>query len=349
MTLAPLLAKISPQQEETGKTTSPFIELASSPLGALVVLLGVVLVHESGHYLAARLFGIHPEEFSIGFGPKLMGTQLFHDNFNLRAIPFGGYVRFAHETLLPLPWTERVVISSAGVIMNLILSVSIYMGEILLGNGLLKPVLAPGILVAGIQEEAKSMLRPGDVILSVNNKQTTSSSSSSVKAQECITDIIQVIQSTPDGESVEMSIARNNKEMDVIVTPTRASPDAPPTIGVFLEPNMIGVERLQDDSILQAMIHALQYSASIAQETALGLRTFLTDFVTFRKSQYQVRGPIGVLERASEVVSTQNMDTVLTYMASISINFAVINMVPIPPTDGFQIVLTVIQALRESI
>ena len=115
------------------------------------------------------------------------------------------------------------------------------------------------------------------------------------------TDIIEVIQSTPEGESVEMSIARNDKEMDVTVTPKRATPDAPSTIGVFLEPNMIGVERLQDDTIFRAIIRAMQHTASIAQETALGLRTFLSDFLSFRKSQYQVRGPIGVWKRASEV------------------------------------------------
>jgi len=73
---------------------SPLIAFASSPAGALLVLAGIVLVHESGHYLAARSFGIAVEEFSIGFGPKILGFSALGNEFNLRALPLGGYVRF---------------------------------------------------------------------------------------------------------------------------------------------------------------------------------------------------------------------------------------------------------------
>jgi hypothetical protein len=68
--------------------------LSSDPLGALAVLAGIVIVHESGHYLAARAFNISVEEFSIGFGPKILGFEKFGNEFNLRALPLGGYVRF---------------------------------------------------------------------------------------------------------------------------------------------------------------------------------------------------------------------------------------------------------------
>mmetsp|Transcript_13720 Transcript_13720/g.28761 ORF Transcript_13720/g.28761 Transcript_13720/m.28761 type:complete len:598 (-) Transcript_13720:36-1829(-) len=70
------------------------VSLSSSPLGALAVLAGIVVVHECGHYLAARAFNITVEEFSIGFGPKLAGFEALGNEFNLRALPLGGYVRF---------------------------------------------------------------------------------------------------------------------------------------------------------------------------------------------------------------------------------------------------------------
>ena len=70
------------------------LALASSPAGAVVVLAGIILIHESGHYLAARSFGMEVEEFSIGFGPKLLGFSSLGNEFNLRLIPLGGYVRF---------------------------------------------------------------------------------------------------------------------------------------------------------------------------------------------------------------------------------------------------------------
>jgi membrane-associated protease RseP (regulator of RpoE activity) len=73
---------------------SPLTALASSPLGAVSVLAGIVCFHEAGHYLAARSFNITVEEFSVGFGPKLLGFQAVGNAFNLRALPLGGYVRF---------------------------------------------------------------------------------------------------------------------------------------------------------------------------------------------------------------------------------------------------------------
>jgi membrane-associated protease RseP (regulator of RpoE activity) len=65
-----------------------------SSAGSLAVLAGIVVVHESGHYLAARYFNITVEEFSVGFGPKIAGFNAFGNEFNLRALPLGGYVRF---------------------------------------------------------------------------------------------------------------------------------------------------------------------------------------------------------------------------------------------------------------
>ena len=73
---------------------APFLSLLTSPFGSLSILAGIVLVHEAGHYLAARSFGIEVEEFSIGFGPRLFGFEAFGNEFNLRAFPLGGYVKF---------------------------------------------------------------------------------------------------------------------------------------------------------------------------------------------------------------------------------------------------------------
>jgi len=90
-----IVTQRGPRETSLQAIPSALVSLASSPLGSLLVLAGIVLVHESGHYLAARSFGIEVEEFSIGVGPKIFGFRgLNGDEFNLRAIPLGGYVRF---------------------------------------------------------------------------------------------------------------------------------------------------------------------------------------------------------------------------------------------------------------
>lgn len=73
---------------------SPVLQTLSSPLGSFLVLTGIVLVHECGHYFAARYYGIKVDEFSIGLGPKVTGFEAWGNEFNFRAFPLGGYVRF---------------------------------------------------------------------------------------------------------------------------------------------------------------------------------------------------------------------------------------------------------------
>ena len=79
---------------DTSLSASPLVSAIGSPLGSVGVLAFVVLFHEAGHYLAARSLGISVEEFSVGIGPKLLGFKAFGNEFNLRALPLGGYVRF---------------------------------------------------------------------------------------------------------------------------------------------------------------------------------------------------------------------------------------------------------------
>jgi RIP metalloprotease RseP len=89
------------------------VTIASSPVGAIIVLAGIVLVHESGHYLAARLFNITVDEFSIGFGPKLIGFKAMGNDFNLRALPLGGYVKFPENYNVTLVEEQQRVAQKA--------------------------------------------------------------------------------------------------------------------------------------------------------------------------------------------------------------------------------------------
>ena len=76
------------------EAASSLLATASSPVGAFLVLTSIIVIHEAGHYLAARSYGIKVEEFAIGFGPKLLGFEALGNEFNFRAFPLGGYVRF---------------------------------------------------------------------------------------------------------------------------------------------------------------------------------------------------------------------------------------------------------------
>ena len=81
-------------QSPTALQAASPLTVLSSPAGSLAILAGIILVHESGHYLAARALGMEVEEFAIGFGPKVVGFNALGNDFTIRALPLGGYVRF---------------------------------------------------------------------------------------------------------------------------------------------------------------------------------------------------------------------------------------------------------------
>ena len=140
----------SPESSPPEKPNTPaaLTERFSFPLVALALMAFVVLFHESGHYLTAKSIGVPVDEFSVGFGPKLWGFQAFgKEHFNLRAIPFGGFVTINHAALAVLPWWPRIQILIAGPLFNLLLATLIYTYQIMFGNGLSVPVFDAGVVV----------------------------------------------------------------------------------------------------------------------------------------------------------------------------------------------------------
>lgn len=151
-----------------------------SVIGFLIILAPLVVVHELGHYLFARVFGVKAEAFSIGFGPRLWSRQIGETEWRLSAIPLGGYVKLLGEDreaeLSPeeakralhrqAPW-KKFFIFFGGPLFNFIFAIFVFMSILLIGE----PKLAhfAGRVVHGSAAE-KAGLRSGDQILSVNGQ-----------------------------------------------------------------------------------------------------------------------------------------------------------------------------------
>jgi regulator of sigma E protease len=155
-----------------------------------LILIGVlVLVHELGHFLAAKFFGMRVDRFSIGFPPRAFGRKIGDTDYCISWIPIGGYVKiagmvdesldtdFANED--PKPWEfrskpiwQRMIVICAGVAMNVLLAVIIFIGLIYYQGKTIKPVTEVGYVVSE-SPATKSGLRSGDRIVSVNGKRAS--------------------------------------------------------------------------------------------------------------------------------------------------------------------------------
>jgi len=187
----------------------------------------------------------------------------------------------------------------------------------------------------------------------------SSSSAPSVTAsQAAITKFISQIRSTPEGESLTLTIVhpnQKNKPVDVVVQPKRSSTNGPLTIGTLLAPNYKQTDLLQTKNPIQAAIFAFQYVLTTTQDTANGILALIVMFLSglmggassngAAAGVAQVAGPLGLIRTGSDVVASQDGTAIFLFMAAISVNLAVINSLPLPALDGGQLLFVLSEAV----
>jgi RIP metalloprotease RseP len=212
-----------------------------SVLAAIAVLALLIVVHELGHFLAARLQNIHVNRFSIGFGPALWKYQGPETEYAIRSIPLGGYVGFPDEdpeSTIPQddpnllgnrPVLDRAIVISAGVIANLIFAYFLLVMQFAtVGVQELQPGVAISQVSSQLSLASRAGLKAGDIVLAANEEQL----GGDVPAVKFLKN---VIQSHPN-QSIKLLIQRGDKKLAIALRP-ELSPDGKGRIGVQLAPN----------------------------------------------------------------------------------------------------------------
>src|SRR5438552_5496320 len=152
---------------------------------ALIVLGVIIVIHELGHFMVAKLFGIKVETFSVGFGPRLIGFRKGDTDYRISAFPLGGYVKMAGETpmdtitgeayeFLSKPKWQRFLVAAAGPAMNVILAVGLLTRLYVYGTEL--PAFMSGLAVVGVVEQgspaAAAGIKSGDQVITIDGKST---------------------------------------------------------------------------------------------------------------------------------------------------------------------------------
>ena len=298
-------------------------------LVALLLLSLLIVVHEGGHYMAARLCGIEVREFSLGMGPLLLkhinrnGTQ-----FSLRPIPIGGYCAFYgedEETDDPRgfnhqPVWKRAVTVASGPLMNFVLAiVAVILYLSLVGV----PVVVNRVDTVEPPAQSAGLL-PGDVILSVNGQSLSE-----------VTEISRAI-SESDGQTVSLAVRRGRENVDLTLTPFYDQDLARWRVGFTFGQ---GRERIP---LLRSIPFSFQYNA---ENATLIVRT-LRNLVTRGEGINEVSGPVGTVAVISEVTQQAGFDILFDLAAVISINLGIMNLLPIPGLDGSRLLFLLVEAIR---
>ncbi|WP_370170912.1 RIP metalloprotease RseP [Sphingobium abikonense] len=319
---------------------------------AFVAVIGpLVFVHELGHYLVGRWFGVKAEAFSIGFGPELFAwVDRRGTRWRVAALPLGGYVRFKGdmnaasmtdpawlemsakdraESFPAKPLWQRAAIVAAGPAINFLFAMLIIATFAVVHGESRTPAVA-GIVEQGSAADAAG-IKVGDRILSFNGR-----------AMDTYTDMVMYTRIRP-GEPVDVAIERNGRRLDVRTT-----------IGAVMEDDGFGqkfrvgrlgigagepvVERV---SLLRAPVVAVERTGQIVRTMV----ETLGQIVSGGRSVKELGGPLKIAQVSGQA-ATLGLESFIFFVALISINLGFINLLPIPMLDGGHLLFYGIEAVQ---
>ena len=300
-------------------------------LAAIFVFGVLVTVHEFGHFITAKLTGMRVDEFAIGFGPKLYQQKDGDTLYSLRAIPLGGYNKIAgmdpdepvtENSFNSKPIPARMLVILAGALMNFILPVILFSG-IFMVEGRVQVVNEPVLgVVVDEMAAARAGLKAGDRIVTINNK-----------PMQSWTEVVTTLRGAGT-EEVTLTAERDGAVKTYKMTPVYNKEAGRALIGISpkLEKESLGFF----GSIKEGFI----YTKNIIMSMVNGLYKIVSG-----NAPADVSGPIGVAQMAGQVAE-KGLLPLMNFVAFLSINLGVINLLPLPALDGGHFVLLILEALR---
>ncbi len=314
-----------------------------SIIAAAAVLGVLIVVHELGHFLLAKLTGVGVEKFSIGFGRKLIGRKWGETEYQLSAFPLGGFVKMVGEnpaeegetapppanSFLAKPVPQRLAVIAAGPLANLLLAVLIFAAVFMAGVPILTPVV--GQVQDGYPAKEAGLLT-GDVILAIDGRP--------IANWEDMTDIIH----GHPGQPMSVKVRRGGGEKEFPVTPRRTS-----VKNIFGEDTPVGLIGISPSGEtvtrrfgpIEASGMAVARTWEIIKLTFIGIAKIFQRVVPADT----IGGPLMIVQMAGETAKMGLLNLVFL-VAFLSINLGVFNLLPIPILDGGHIFFFLVEAVR---
>jgi regulator of sigma E protease len=307
------------------------------------VLLGILIfVHELGHFLLAKMLGVKVLKFSLGFGPKVVGKTYGETEYCISAVPLGGFVKMLGEEPgeeIPeaereraygsQPVWKRFAIVCSGPLFNLVFAVLVFF--LIFVNGV--PYLLPEVGTVTADSPAYSAgIKKGDRIVEINGAQ--------IKKWEDMTSVIH----PSAGKEIRITIQRGTSDFALSLTPEKKA-----VKDIFGEEKTVGLigitpsgrTSLEQTSIAGALSLAFTRTWEISSLTLVAIVKLIQHIIPAST----IGGPIMIVDMAGKQAS-QGAVSFFAFMAIISINLGILNLLPIPILDGGHLMFLGIEFFR---
>jgi len=300
-------------------------------LGVLVVL---IIAHELGHFFTAKASGVTVEEFGLGFPPRLVSIKRGGTRYSLNAIPLGGFVKMAGEedpkvagSLASKRIGTRLLVLSSGSLMNFLLPLLLFSVAFMVPHNMVfGPVLVEEVAPASPAERAG--IEPGDTLLEVNGNP---------------------IHNVGDLQRhVQLNLGR---EISILVQHGDATTEEVQLIPRWRPPERQGAIGVAIRTLSPTIV---RQSYPFWQAIPMGVGDCIQTFTLFKNGIISmiigtaptvVAGPVGIAQLTGEVAQA-GLSPLLEFAAFLSINLAIINLLPLPALDGGRIVFVLLEWVR---
>lgn len=319
------------------------------------------MIHELGHFVAAKLSKMRVEEFAFGFPPSLFKKKKGETTYAFNLLPIGGYVKITGESFDPeereklkndkkafqnRPRILQLFVLSAGVFMNIILAVFIFtilnsrMHLISASDTAYTKYLSnPKMYVSGVLPNSPaetSGLKAKDEIVSVSTIENNQIKYADLSKEQNVIDFVQNYKDS------SIQIVYKNKEGEASTSTVAAVYGLAPekkSIGLGIE-----IGQYVKFNIFDAARYAISDTYNYTKLTAIGIKDALYKLMTGKSISESVAGPVGVAKMVGKA-SESGIDNLLFLTAILSINLAIFNILPIPALDGGRILFVLIEII----
>lgn len=338
----------------------------------VVMFVVMVSLHELGHFLVGRLFNFKILEYAIGFGPVIWKKQGKETQYSLRAVPLGGFCKFAGEdeesddprAFGNMAGWKRILVTVAGGLVNIVLGFILFIIIVTATSPDLTNVVDSVVPNSYIEEQG---ILPGDKIIKINGKNVS-----------FYQDIALYTSDFTENTEAEIMIKRGNEKKTINVKPTKQTVEATYTQeGILYKESINGVsservipysdENQLDKDKLNKTETTTRYIIGFSPKKedvtffnvwgeAFNYTKFvvklvyqsLWDLITGKMGVDQMSGPVGIVSEVNNAVNSgsQSWLYVLNLVALLSINLGVFNLLPFPALDGGRIFFMIVEIIR---
>lgn len=320
----------------------------------LLILAALVFFHELGHFIAAKKFGIRVDEFAIGFPPKIWSKKYGETTYAINSIPFGGYVKIFGEnpddesmkgpdsarSFVNQSRIKQATVLVSGITFNILfawilISISFMSGLTTSIQGSYSSYVKDAhVIVIAAQADSPARLAGlsgGETILSLESEGKRLDQVTVDNAQDFI---------AKSNGPIKIEYKKDNQQKTVNITAIGGVIEGRKAIGIAMD--TIGTVKLPPH---RAFFEGAKLTISATKNIAIGLYNFVFDAFRGKADFSQVTGPVGIVGLVGEA-STLGVVYLLSFSAFISINLAVINVIPFPALDGGRLLFVAIEAAR---